>query len=246
MRSGIGEALLELRNSQQGRAITAIHDELTGLHRVGIAGLDPVQVTAFVRAAQGAVDQLELLTGRGGAYLETVHAYEGTGATDMVGFLASECRLTPEAANERVTFARQLERLGDTAAELAGGAVSFSDAAVVAKNTAKARPEDVARVEAMILARAVELPPGLLRHEARAILGEVDSEALRRDSARAHERRSVRIGPNVDGLSTISGDLTSLCAEELRAGLEPYMLPVDRHDRRTPEQRPHDGLPPLS
>src|SRR5258708_8721083 len=114
MRSGIGEALLELRNSQQGRAITAIHDEVEGLHRVGIAGLEPVQVTAFVRAAQGAVDQLELLTARGVAYLDTVHAYEGTGATDMVGFLATQCRLTPQAASERVTLARQLERLPDT------------------------------------------------------------------------------------------------------------------------------------
>src|SRR5258708_865088 len=139
MRSGIGAALLELGDSAQGRAITAIHDELTGLHRVGITGLEPVQVTAFVRAAQGALDQLELLTARGVAYLEKVHAYEGTGATDMVGFLANECRLTPEAANERVTFARQLERLGDTAAGLSSGAVSFADAAVVGRNTAKAR-----------------------------------------------------------------------------------------------------------
>src|SRR5258708_7714768 len=160
----------------------------------------------------------------------------------MVSFLANECRLTTEAANERVTFARQLDRLSDTAAGLSSGTVSFADAAVVAKNTAKARPEDVGRVEAMILAKTSQMPPGLLRHEGRAILGEVDSEALRRDSARAHERRSVRIGPNVDGLSTISGYLTSLCAEELRAGLEPYMLPVDKHDRRTAEQRRHDGL----
>jgi hypothetical protein len=52
----------------------------------------------------------------------------------------------------------------------------------------------------------------------------------------------VRIGPNIDGLSTISGCLTSLCAEELRAGLEPYMLPVDKHDTRTAQQRRHDGL----
>src|SRR5258708_3699964 len=197
MRSGGEQALLELRDSPQGRAITAIEDELKSLHRVGVAGLEPVQVTAFVRSAQGAVDQLELITARGVAYLEKVHAYEGTGATDMVGFLANECRLTPEAANERVTFARQLDRLSDTAAGLSSGTVSFADAAVVAKNTAKARPEDVGRVEAMILAKTGQIPPGLRRHEGRAILGEVDSEALRRDSARAHERRSVRTGPNV-------------------------------------------------
>src|SRR5258708_23275004 len=168
MRSGSEEVLLELRDSPQGRALAAIHDELKGLHRVGITGLELVQVTVFIRAAQGAVDQLELLAARGVAYLEKVHAYEGTGATDMVGFLANECRLTPEAANERVTFARQLERLGDTAAGLSNGTVSFADAAVVAKNTAKARPEDVARVEAMILAKAGQMPPGLLPHEGRA------------------------------------------------------------------------------
>src|SRR5258708_3912657 len=240
MRSGAGAALLELGDSPQGRALAAIHDELKALHRVEVDGLEPVQVTAFVRAAQGAVDQLELLTARGVAYLDTVHAYEGTGASDIVGFLATECRLTPEAASERVTLARQLERLTDTAAGLSSGRVSFADAAVVAKNTAKARPEDVARVEAMILAKTSEMPPGLLRHEGRAILGEVDSEALRRDSARAHERRSVRIGPNIDGLSTISGYLTSMCAEEVRVGLEPYMLPADKHARRSAEQRAHD------
>src|SRR5258708_1831986 len=89
----------------------------------------------------------------------------------MVSFLANECRLTPEAANERVTFARQLDRLSDTAAGLSSGTVSFADAAVVAKNTAKARPEDVGRVEAMILAKTSQMPPGLLRDGARGEAG---------------------------------------------------------------------------
>src|SRR5258708_13064778 len=164
MRLGLEADLLELRDSPQGRAITAIRDELNGLHRLGITGLEPVQVTAFVRAAQGVVDQLELLTARGVAYLEKVHAYEGTGASDMVSFLANECRLIPEAANERVTFARQLDRLSDTAPGLSSGTVSFADAAVVAKNTAKARPEDVRSAPPTILPHTPAMPPRPLPH----------------------------------------------------------------------------------
>lgn len=238
MRSGIGP----LGDRRRAELLEVVDEALDGLERLGVDLLQPTDVTAYLRRVRSHIDRLELLGARAVAALDTVDAYHSAGATDMVGFLANECRLIPEAANDRVILARQLDRLNDTVAGVSNGTLSFDDATVVARTTARARVDDISTVEAMILAKAGTMSPGQLRHEARAVLGEVDAEALRRDSVRARERRAVRIGPDIDGLSTISGSLTSLAAADLRASLEPYMLPADKHDTRTAEQRRHDAL----
>jgi hypothetical protein len=238
MRSGIGT----FGDGPRAGLFDAINRALVGLERLGVDGLQPMDLTAYLRSVRSEIDRLEMLGAQAVAALERVSAYEQTGATDMVGFLANECRLTPEAANDRVVLARQLDQLSDTVAGVSNGTLSFDDAAVVARTTAKARPDHVPTVEAMILAKAGTLLPGRLRHHAQTVLAEVDSEALRRDATRARERRAIRIGPDIDGLATISGCLTSLAAADLRASLEPYMLPADRHDTRTAEQRRHDAL----
>jgi hypothetical protein len=235
MRSGM-EATL---GGSVGEAQKAVDDGVCGLD---ISGLQPPEVASLVRWTGQVISSLELVRAKGVAALEKVDAHLEAGAGSMVDFLAGECRLTPEAAGERVVFARQLEQLQATVEGVADGKLSFDDAAVVARTTAQARPNDVSTVEAMMLARAGEIGPGLLRAEGRAILGEVDAEALRRSSERARERRALRIGPDIDGLRTISGYLTSMSGTELEAALRPYMTPADRHDTRTAVQRRHDAL----
>jgi hypothetical protein len=135
-----------------------------------------------------------------------------------------------------------LKDLPTTVDGVASGQIDFNAALVVARNTAKMRPAQVGVVEAEILEAAATLPPGLLRHKAEAIAVTHDAAVLRRDANRAREIRSLRIGPDRDGVAAISGVLTSICAAELRASLEPHMTPSDRHDRRSAEQRRHDAL----
>jgi hypothetical protein len=191
------------------------------------------------------ISLLELVRARDMKALEDVAAHDMTGAADIVGFFSVECGLTPEAVNERVTLARQLSDLPTTVEKLATGQISFGTATVVAHNTAKMRPAQVAEVEAGILEAAVSLAPGLLRHKAEEIVAEADSSPLRNDASRARERRSFKIGVTRDGIASVSGVLTAVCAAELRARLEPLMKPADRSDRRSAVQRRHDALQEL-
>lgn len=209
---------------------------------IGIDGLEPDQVRYHLDSISGTISLLELIRARDMKFLEDTAAHNATGAADIVGFFSLECGLTPEAVNERVTLARQLSELPTTVAKVAAGQISFDTATVVAHSTAKMRPAQVGAVEAGILEAAETYAPGELRNRAEAIVAEVDSKVTQRDSNRARERRSLKIGPDRDGLARISGMLTSVCAAELRAALAPHMKPTDGSDKRAAVQRRHDAL----
>jgi hypothetical protein len=233
MRSGV-DALLQ-----------GLRDAAIGVVDAGVDGLEPVEIREHLRSVSRSISILELARARDMRALEVASAHEFTGAADIVGFFSVECGLAPEAATDRVMLARQIDELPSTVEKLASGQISFDTATVVARNTAKMRPEHRPAVEAGILHEAQYQPPGQLRHLAAAIAAKVDSETLRRDASRAREKRSLKIGADQDGIATVSGHLTSVCAAELRAALEPHMRPVDANDKRTAEQRRHDAMQAL-
>src|SRR5437899_809618 len=152
----------------RGAMLRLVEDGVAGLGHAGIDGVGPADLASYVRKLRGFIDQLELLSARAVGALERVGGYSATGAADVVSWLASECKLSPEAATDRVVLARQLGQLGPTVDRLAGGELSFEQAAVVARNTSKVRPEDAPLVEAMILERAGEMNAGRLRQHAQA------------------------------------------------------------------------------
>ena len=229
----------------EGGLLGALQDGAQALWDLDIEGLDPDQIRYHLRSISGSISLLELIRTRNMEALEKASAHDSTGAADIIDFFSMECGLTPEAVNDRVTLARQLDQLPSTVEKLASGEISFDTATLVARNTAKMRPADRPAVEAGILEAASRLPPGQLRHRAEEIVATVDAEPLRRDANRARERRSLKIGPDRDGLATISGYLTSVSAAELRAALEPHMRPADRNDTRSAVQRRHDALQEL-
>src|SRR5207302_1851512 len=97
------------------------------------------------------VDQIELLAARGLAEFERVQGFRAAGAADAVAWLGIECKLAPESAADRVTLARQLPGLDRTAELLATGRISFEQASVVARTTARVRADDAREVEERIL-----------------------------------------------------------------------------------------------
>ncbi|MFY9615196.1 MAG: DUF222 domain-containing protein [Candidatus Dormiibacterota bacterium] len=188
------------------------------------------------------MDQAELLSALALAAFERVEGHAGTSASDAVDFLGRECKMSPESAMDRVMLARQLDVLPSTVELLSEGKLSYEQAVVMSRNTAKVRQEDVAVVEARLLETgAAAMNAGRLRQHAAAVVAEVDGEVLRRDAARARERREFKIRPTVDGSTPVSGHVTSDCAAYLRARLEPYMCPAGAQDSRTAGQRRHEA-----
>lgn len=226
----------------QTEVLTELKRGLGRLAGLGLAGFGPRELADFQRQLRDLVDQAELLAARALAAFDLMNGHAGTGAADVVGWLSQNCRMSPESAMDRVLMARQLDGLESTVSLLSDGALSYEQAAVVARSTAKVRPEDAGVVEARLLLGASTMNPGRLRQHAAAVVAEIDGEVLRRDTARARERRGVKIGPDIDGSASISGSLTSECAAYLRAGLEPFMRPAGTADPRTAYQRRHDAL----
>jgi hypothetical protein len=229
-------------NGPQGEILIELRRGLSILAGLGVEGLGAAQLGEYQRQVRGLVDQAELLGARALAAFDQIHGHAGTGAADVIGWLSNECRLSPESAMDRVLLARQLDGLESTVSALAIGDLSYEHAAVVARSTARVRPEDAPGVEARLLETAGRMNPGRLRQHAATVVAEIDGEVLRRDAARARERRQLKIGADVDGSATISGSLTSECAAYLRAGLEPWLRPAGAHDLRTATQRRHDAL----
>lgn len=160
----------------------------------------------------------------------------------MVDFLSLECGLMPEAAHDRVLLGRYLDALPATAEGLATGQISLDTAALVARNADLVLPEHIPALESQILQAAQYMAPGNLRRAADQIRARADVRSFEDCAARARRNRFLRIGPDREGLATVSGKLTSMAAAKLRSALEPFMKPIDGGDGRTAEQRRHDAL----
>jgi len=227
-----------------GRA-EAIGVAWEALARVGVLGFEGLRhedLAGLQREVRGVIDQAELLCARMLREQDRSGGYRADGAPDLTAWMVSDLRMSPEAAQDRVTVARSLEKLPATADLLEHGELNFEQATVVARNANKVRPEDVSRVEGMVLTKALTTDAGQLRRDAAAAVAEVDREALSRDAARVRERRSFNIRDDLEGTAQVSGNLTSELATLLRAGMEPFLTPAGPDDPRTPAQRRHDAL----
>ncbi|HEV3234522.1 MAG TPA: DUF222 domain-containing protein [Candidatus Dormibacteraeota bacterium] len=241
MRSG--EADLGLA----GETLEQAERNLGRLREMGVDGLGARELAEYIRLLRVLIDQAELLSTHALAAFERVEGHVGSGASDAVDFLSRECKLSPESAMDRVILARRLDQLPTTVDLVTSGKLSFEQSTVIARSTARVRPQDAAVVEARLLETgAAAMNAGRLRQHAASVVAEVDGEVLRRDATRARERREFKIAPTVDGSATVVGHVTSECAAYLRAGLEPFMRPAGKEDTRTVGQRRHDGLMQLA
>jgi len=226
----------------RAEAIAAAREALARVGELGFSELRHEELAGLQRELRGLADQVELLGVRALAAMDRCGGYRADGAADLTSWMVSNLHISPEAAQDRVTVARALDVLPATAELLEHSDLNFEQVAVVARWAHKVRPEDTARVEGMVLAKALTTDAGQLRRHAAAAVAEVDREALSRDAARARERRSFNIRDDVEGTAQVSGNLTSELAAMLRAGMEPFMAPAGADDPRSPAQRRHDAL----
>jgi hypothetical protein len=207
-------------------------DRLTGasLDALGAEGLE-----RYLRRCSRIANRLDYLSGRALAELDAI----GVGGT--VDWIKNELKLSGGAAAERLLLAHAMETHPKTAALLSNGAISYEQAAIVARSTSEVAPADADKVEARLLP-AMEMEPGRLRLLAKGVVAEIDARALRRDARRAWAKRGLHLGPDIDGIASICGHLTSEAAAHWRASTEPYIRPSGPDDERTADQRLHDAV----
>src|SRR5260370_16209633 len=101
--------------------------------------------------------------------------------------------------------------------------------------------DPVRKAEATLLKAAETMDPGQFVAVAKNFEHQVDAQAALTEANRAHARRYLRIGQQVDGLVRIDGLLDAECGAIVRTALEPFAKPT-KGDTRTPDQRLVDAL----
>ncbi|MHB8510396.1 MAG: HNH endonuclease signature motif containing protein [Candidatus Dormibacteria bacterium] len=226
---------LAAAQDQQAAALDLQASVFARLDEIGGLEADAVAVRGFVVRNRQLTMRSEYLGGRGLRLLGV------SGAGGTVRWLKDELKLSGGEAVERLEVARSLDLIPHTAQLLSTGEISHEQAAIIARSVNQVPAEDAASVEEQLLALTC-LNAGAMRDEARTVVARVDGGAdLGRNSERAWKRRSLHIGPDINGTSSVSGYLTSEAAVHWQAALEPWMRPAGKDDRRTADQRRHDA-----
>jgi hypothetical protein len=105
-------------------------------------------------------------------------AWAHDGALDMVSWLKSNGKLSGSAAMERVSMARQLEKLPETANAFQRGDLGYQHAAILSRTAEKVGTGAFKKEEASLLEAAQSMDPGRFAGVAKAFEFRVDQAAV--------------------------------------------------------------------
>jgi hypothetical protein len=187
--------------------------------------------------------ELATVDGRGAAGAE-----EGTQVGSTAGWLRSRLRLGAGAAGSSVRTARALFRgpLAQTAAAVAGGAISVAHARVLAHGTHDLAGHLATEAEPVLVEAAARLDPPRLRRVLGHLRVVADPEGAERAAEVRHGRRGVWLTPTLDGMVAVDGLLEPEAGQSVLAALEPLARPADAEDGRSGSQRTADALAELA
>src|SRR5256884_7041264 len=195
----------------------------------------------LIQIRESGIDPLEAGCAEGVRLLDKSGEYPADGALSVVDWLRSSCKLSGGAAAERVGIARQLEKLPQTEAAFASGALGYQHVVVMARAAEHVGATAVRKEEASLLQAAQTMDPGRFTGVAKNFEHRVDAAGALAEANRAYQRRYLHICEPPDGLVRIDGLLDSEGGATVRAALAARMKPI-KDDDRTHGQRCADAL----
>ncbi len=206
-----------------------------------LSGLDDASLGEPLIEIRGVIDRSESVFADGVRRFDKSGEYKAEGALSVIEWLRSRCHLSGGAAAERVEVARQLEKLPQTEAALASGAVGYQHAVVMARAAEHVGAAAVRKHEASLLQSAQTMDPGQFVTMAKNFEHRVDAASALAEANRAYERRYLHISEPQNGLVRLDGVLDAEGGATLRTALQPFMKPV-KDDVRSYGQRSVDAL----
>ena len=173
-------------------------------------------------------------------------AWAQDGATDMIAWLKSNGRLSGGAALERVSVARQLEKLPETADAFLRGDLGYGHVAIMTRTAERVGTSTFKKEEASLLQAAQTMDPGKFAVEAKKFEIRVDEAAALAESNRAYSRRYLHLSDVKDGLVHLDGLLDAEGGAVVKTALDALMPPPKHDDDRTAGQRRADALVDLA
>ncbi|MGI5487000.1 DUF222 domain-containing protein [Microtetraspora malaysiensis] len=179
--------------------------------------------------------------------LHTVEAGKGHhlfGRRSIGAWLAAATGSRTARAGERVTLARQLPRLPQTARLLFSGRLSYGYATTIASATHHLDDPETELAEPILLQLA-QASASTVEDVARAghtIIETIDPEGRLRRAAAKTERQHLTIAETADGMGRLSGLLDPELKMQLKTWLEPLAVRTDSMDLRSHGRRMADAL----
>jgi hypothetical protein len=192
------------------------------------------------------VDRLEGISAETVRRFEKSGAWAQDGALDMVSWLKSNGKLSGGAAMERVSMARQLEKLPETAQAFQRGDLGYQHVAILSRTAEKVGTGTFKKEEASLLQAAQSMDPGRFAGVAKAFEFRIDQAAALAEANRAYSRRYLRLSEPKDGLVLLEGRLDAEGGAVVKTALDALMPPPRQDDDRTAEQRRADALVDLA
>ena len=165
-------------------------------------------------ALRRACDLLELEFSELAARFADTNQYEEDGTTSPIDWIRHNCRMTGNAAADRVVVGEQRFRLPESCESLARGDIGFAHLSLMA-HTADAlmRPAwKCAFDEATLLEKAELSSAGRFRHICHHARHAVDAEAFAEDEKFQAEQRFLKLTPGAEGCLFIEGALAPRAA----------------------------------
>ena len=188
-----------------------------------------------------AIDRLEAVFADGLRRFDKSREFAADGALSAVAWLRWKCKLSGGAAAERVTIARQLEKLAPTEEAFARGDVGYQHVAIMARSAENVGSAAVRKQEAKLLEAAQTMDPGRFVSVVKDFEHRVDAEGALAEANRAHARRYLHISQPDNGAVRLDGLLDAEGGATLHTALNALMRP-SKNDQRTTGQRKADAL----
>ena len=200
---------------------------------------------ALIQIRESGIDPLEAVFAEGVRLLDKSGEYQADGALSVIDWLRSSCKLSGGAAAERVGIARQLEKLPQTEAAFASGALGYQHVVVMARAAEHVGATAVRKEEASLLQAAQTMDPGRFTGVAKNFEHRVDAAGALAEANRAYQRRYFHIGEPQDCLVRLDGVLDTEGGATLRTALQAFMKPI-KDDARSYGQRCADAVVELA
>src|SRR6184192_2929948 len=237
-------AAVQVQASPASRRIDAVRQMRAGVQAMSAlireGDIETLGV-ALIQIREIGIDPLEAVFAEGVRKLDKSGEYHADGALSVIDWLRSRCKLSGGAAAERVGIARQLEKLPQTEAAFASGALGYQHVVVMARAAEHVGATAVRKEEASLLQAAQTMDPGRFTGVAKNFEHRVDAAGALAEANRAYQRRYFHIGEPQDGLVRLDGVLDTEGGATLRTALQAFMKPI-KDDARSYGQRSADAL----
>ena len=194
-------------------------------------------------AVRQQIDRLELRFSQLAATFRRTGYWEEDGSNSAIDWMRFNCRMTSNAAADRIAVGERLASLGESRQAMEKGEIGFTHLTVMAR-TAGAVGKAFDETRLLRLARGSS--PGRFHYDCMHYRHSVDAKAYADEQAELAERRKLRLGTAEDGCLLISGILDPAGGALVRTALEPLARLSGAHDDRKPEKRYADALVELA